>query len=253
MKIDGRLSTLCRSRRLQLTFLLSLVIVAVVWGISGQVSRTLGQKRDSGQSEERRDLNAPQACLNRRAPEIPPGLVPKGQPILAGPIIVGCAERLGEPVRFVAYTQGTLHDGVQLCYLLEQPRERTASGGSCIPTSPALSWCTEGCPLTVVEANLAKPKGKQSKATLVTGAVYGVIKGVVLSTEPPRNYVATSPLIAVLNRSVQRRLQLPTATSLFATAIVPCVPARQEVCARVRLSGGNELSMQGRDPFGCQK
>jgi hypothetical protein len=128
MRIDGRLSTLCRNRRLQLTFLLGLVVVAVVWGISGQVSRTFGQKRDSGQSEERRDLNSPQSCLNRRAPEIPPGLVPQGQPILAGPIIVGCAERLGEPVRLVAYTQSTLHGGVQLCYLLEQPREKTASG-----------------------------------------------------------------------------------------------------------------------------
>src|SRR4029077_1512909 len=253
MNTERRITGLVRRRLLVLTLLLGLVVAAVAWGFSDQVTKTLGQQnRDSGQPEESQELNATRRCLSHRAPEFPPGLVPKGQPILAGPIVVGCAKRLGEPIRFIAYTQATSHRGEQLCYVLEQLREKAATGGSCIQIAPSLASCTERCPLT--GATIAKPKGRQaSKVTLVTGAVSGVIEEVALSTEPLSDHRATLPFIVVLRGSVGKKLHLPTVVSLFASEIVPCIPARQEVYARVRLSDGQAVSMQGLNPFGCRE
>lgn len=254
MKIVRHKSGRLRRRGLLMTFLSCLIIAGVAWGIPDQVTRTLGQQeRDSGQPEENRGLDAAGRCLSRRAPEFPPGLVPKGQPILAGPIVVGCARRLGEPIRFIAYTQATSDGGEQLCYVLEQLREKVATGGSCIEISPSLAWCTESCPLRVVGVTVAEHGGRQSsKATLVTGAASGVIKKVALSTEPLGNHRVTPSFIATLNGSAQRTLHLSTVVSLFASEIVPCIPARQGVYARVRLADGQDVSMQGLDPFGCQ-
>lgn len=257
MNADGRLSAV-NGRSCLFAFLLSgLVIVAAGCGVSARASRTgvsAHASRTSGAPEQVSDVPARCQGESKRHPDnIPKPIAPRDQPILAGPIVVGCGQRLGEPIRFVAYVQATTQHGEQLCYNLEQPRQKAAIGGSCFQTAPALPACEEDCPLTVTEATVGKSEGKQaSKASLVTGAASGVMDDVQLSTAPLRNHTATEPFIVVLRGSVREELRLPGVVSLFASMIVPCIPARQEVYARGHLSGAKEVSMQGSDPFACQ-
>jgi len=180
-------------------------------------------------------------------------MFPKGQQILVGPIAIGCGKRLGEPIRFIAYVQAT-HSGEQLCYELEQPREKAVTGGSCFQTAPSLLICRKDCPLTVVEIDVAKSDGKKaSKASLVTGAVPGVTRDVVLSTVPLRNEMGTRPFVVALRGPVREELRLPATVSLFASMVIPCFPANQAVYARVHTSDGKAVAMQGSDPFRCRK
>jgi len=74
---------------------------------------------------------------------------------------------------------------------------------------------------------------------------------VVLSTSPLGNKKATSPLIAVLEGPVQKKLRLPSVVSLFASVVIPCLPAGQLVYAGGDISG-EEFAMQGSDPFTCR-
>jgi hypothetical protein len=179
----------------------------------------------------------------------PQDVAPKGQRILAGPIVVGCGRKLGELVRFIAYVQATHSGGEQLCYVLEQARQTSVTGGSCFQTAPSWDLCTEGCPLSV-EATVAKWGKQPSKGTLITGATPGVIEEVDVSTSPVGGKKVTSPFIVTLEGAIQKELRLPSVVSLFASVVLPCLPAGQMVYASGDIAGEG-FSMQGSDPFGC--
>ncbi len=234
---------------LLVAFLLVLLAAAVGCGVAAKVSHP------AAVPDQTSGMNLSTRCQNqsdRQPPEFSNGEVPDGQPILVGPIVVGCGKRLGEPIRFIAYVQATGNGGEQLCYALEQKGQKAVTGGSCFQTAPSLVLCSEECPLSV-EATVARWGRQASKGSLVTGAVSGAVQEVALSTEPIRGQEATLPFMVVLKGSVRKKLRLPSAVSLFASAIVPCIPARQEVYARVQLFGRKEVSMQGSYPFGCQE
>jgi hypothetical protein len=90
-----------------------------------------------------------------------------------------------------------------------------------------------------------------SKGTLVTAAAFGGMKEVVLSTTPLGNKKVTRPLIVVLDGAVKKELRLPSVVSLFASIVIPCLPPNQTVYAQSTISG-EEVAMQGSDPFGCR-
>ena len=249
MKSHRHISVLIGKNGLLVAFFLGLLVAAVGCGVAAKASHPAADPNQNSAV----DLSTRcQNQSNRQPPEFSKADVPKGQPILVGPVVVGCGNRLGEPIRFIAYLQATGNGGEQLCYALDQIRQKAVTGGSCFQTAPSLVLCREECPLSV-EATVARWGRQASKGTLVTGAVSGVVEEVALSTEPIRDREATLPFIVVLRGSVRKKLRLPGVVSLFASAIVPCIPARQEVYVRVQFSGGKEMSMQGRDPFGCQE
>lgn len=249
MKSHRHLSVLIGRNGLLVAFLSGLLVAAVGCGVAAKASHP------AAVPDQNSAMNLSTRCQNqsdRQPPEFSKGEVPKGQPILVGPIVVGCGKRLGEPIRFIAYVQATGNGGEQLCYALEQKGQKAVTGGSCFQTAPSLVLCREECPLSV-EATVARWGRQASKGTLVTGAVSGAVEEVALSTEPIPGREATLPFMVVLKGSVRKKLRLPSVVSLFASAIVPCIPARQEVYARVHLSGGKKVSMQGSYPFGCQE
>jgi hypothetical protein len=239
--------------------LLVILALATIGGVVGcgaaaQATRTSEQtNQNSGQSTQDAVMISNQSCRigeESHSFKVSKQLVPKNQPILVGPIVVGCAKWSGESVRLVAYVQATAGGGKQLCYVLAQPRRQAASGGSCIQTAPSMAQCRDGCPLTIARVNLGK--GKEALAgSLVTGAAPGVIQEVALSTAPLGNKTVTPPFIVVLEGAIQEKLRLPSVISLFASTVTPCLPARQMVFAGGQVSG-EEFSMQGSDPFGCR-
>jgi hypothetical protein len=223
------------------------LVVAV--GGCGSSARATGTSGAPGQEAQ---IKASTGCGDIHSNYVPEGLAHVGISVVAGPVIAGCGKRLGEPVRFIAYVQANAHGREQLCYGLEQPRQKTVTGGSCLQTAPSLPMCRERCPLTVLLAHVGGTKGKQaSKASLVTGAAPGVMKEAVLSTSPLGNKKVTAPFIVVVKGAIQKELRLPSAVSLFASIVVPCLPARQVVYAEGDISG-EEVAMQGSDPFGCR-
>lgn len=233
---------------------LATVLLAAVVGIigCGNIARA---SRIRGASERYSERSSSSSCPKETNAAAVLGVedgVPGGQPILAGPIFVGCGVRMGEPVRFLAYVQATGHGGEQLCYVLNQPRQKALTGGSCLQIAPSLPQCRRGCPLTIVEARVRKALGNRpGKASLVTGAAAGIMEEVVLATKPLRDQTMVSPFIVVLKGSVRKELRLSSSVSLFASFVTPCLPAGQMVEATGTLSGGEEFAMQGSDPFSC--
>jgi hypothetical protein len=247
MKVKTRFATCTRRKLSVVPVLLGLVLVIVGCGSVAQATRTTYEKarhNADGGCQQVRDGHLGQV-RNLASPE--------GQPIVAGPIVVGCSERAGEPVRFIAYVQATANSGKQLCYSLDQTRQKAATGGSCLQLSPSLDRCRESCHLTVVEATVGRPKAKQQlKASLITGAAPGVMKEATLSTAPLRDEKGTAPFIVVLRGKARIQLRLPSDVSLFASFVRPCIPARQVVQAVGHMSGEEEVSFEGSDPFSCR-
>jgi hypothetical protein len=230
------------SRKLLATLLLVGLLVA-----------TVGPGGSAGAPEESPGSQSSARCRIGGPPRsyFPKSFHPKGQPILVGPIIVGCGRGLDEPVRFTAYVQRTAQGGEQLCYGLEQPRQKAETGGSCFQMDPSLAPCREGCPL-IVEATVAKVPGTHTpKGSLVTGAAPGVIEEVGLLSQQPGVRRATLPFVVILKGRIQKTLRLPSVVSLFATVISPCISAKQTVEAKGTVSG-EKISMLGSDPFGCR-
>lgn len=127
-----------------------LVLVGAVSGC-GSAARATTTPKDLTPISQ---VKSPAVCKNwSKDPStvIPKGLVPKGRPILAGPVSIGCGVSLGEPIRLVAYVEAIAHGGEQLCYVLEQRRQNATVGGSCLQTDPARTQCRDRCPL-IVEA-----------------------------------------------------------------------------------------------------
>lgn len=247
MKTTGRISLDAVRRFFGVALLLGLLCVAAGCGSSGLAT---GSNGAHGQPSA---LQSGASCseFGSDSSYNPRDEAPKGQPIIAGPLTVGCGSRLGEPIRFLAYVQATRNGGEHLCYVLEQKGQKAVTGGSCFQTAPSFDRCREDCPLSV-EATVG-PWGKAgTKGSLVTGATTGVIEEVALSTSPLGDKRVTAPLVVVLDGAVQKRLRLPSAVSLFASVVIPCLPARQAVSASGEVSG-EEFAMQGSDPFGCHR
>jgi hypothetical protein len=226
--------------------LLASVIAGAGWGSAAQATET------SVAGGRRAQINAVSGCGNAHSSYYPDGLAHVGLSVVAGPIIVGCGKRLGEPVRFIAYVQADARGREQLCYVLEQPHQKIVTGGDCFQTAPSFELCTERCPLSVFLAHIGGTKARQaSKGSLVTGAAPGVMEEVVLLTSPLGKKRVTPPFIVILEGAIQEELRLPSVVSLFASVVVPCLPAGQAVYARGH-SSGEEFAMQGSDPFGCR-
>jgi hypothetical protein len=207
MKSHRHISMLFGKSGLVVAVLSGLLVAAFGCGVDAKASRpaTVPGQRSAVKPSTRCEGQS-----NRRPPEFSNGDVPEGQPVLVGPFVVGCGDRLGEPIRFIAYVQATGNGGEQLCYVLEQRHQKAVTGGSCFQTAPSLSLCREDCPLSV-EATVARWGTQASKGTLVTGAVSGSVEEVALSTEPIRGRVATPPFIVILRGSVRKKLRLPGA------------------------------------------
>jgi hypothetical protein len=233
-----------------------LVLVGVVAGCGSAARATITSNarattasKDLARSSQ---LKSPPGCKNWSndpSAVIPTGLVPR-RPILAGPVSSVCGVSVGEPVRLVAYVEATAHGGEQLCYVLEQRSHTASVGGSCIQMVPAMTQCTDSCPL-IVEATPTIWGKEASKGSLVTAAAFGVMEEVTLSTTPLGNKKVTRPLIVVLDGAVKEELRLPAVVSLFVSIIMPCLPPNQTVYAQSAISG-ERVSMQGSDPFGCR-
>jgi hypothetical protein len=226
-----------------------LVLVGVVSGC-GSAARATTTSKDLTPISQ---VKSPAVCKNwSKDPSavIPKDLVPKGRPILAGPVSIGCGVSLGEPIRLVAYVEATAHGGEQFCYVLEQRRQNATVGGSCLQTDPARTQCLGSCPL-IVEATPTVWGKEMSKGSLVTAAAFGVMEEVALSTTPLGNKKVIRPLIVVLDGAVKEELRLPSVVSLFASIVIPCLPPGQTVYAQGTISG-EEVAMQGSDPFGCR-
>lgn len=236
------------ARRLLLS-MLSLSLLVAVAGC-GAAARAIGTSEEVAQSPKVSSSASCKDWPSDLSTVVPKSLVPKERPILAGPINVGCGARLGEPVRFVAYVQATPHGGEQLCYVLEQRGQKAATGGSCLETAPSFFQCKEHCPL-IVEATVGKWGREASKGSLITGAAPGVVEEVALSTAPLGDKEVTRPFVVVLKGSLQEKLRLPSAVSLFASVVIPCLPAGQIVHVEGNVSG-EEFVMLGSDPFGCR-
>lgn len=246
MKTEGRISTLIGRNALMVALFLGLAVTAAGCGSSARATGT------SGAPGQKTQTKASTGCGDVHSNYYPEGLAHVGMSVVAGPVIAGCGKRLGEPVRFIAYVQGDAHGREQLCYGLEQPRQKTVTGGSCFQTAPSLPMCRKRCPLTVLPAHVGGTKGRQaSKVSLVTGAAPGVMEEVALSTSPLGNKKALPSFIVVLDGAVQEKLRLPSVVSVFASIVIPCLPAGQMVYARGDVSG-EEFAMQGSDPFGCR-
>jgi hypothetical protein len=246
MKTEGHISALIGRKVLMVALFLGLVVATPGCGSSVRATGT------SGASGQKAQIKASTGCGDVHSNYHPEGLAHVGVSVVAGPLIAGCGKRLGGPVRFIAYVQANAHGREQLCYGLEQRRQKTVTGGSCFQTAPSLPMCRELCPLTVLLAHVGGTKGKQaSKASLVTGAAPGVMEEVVLLTSPLGNKKTTLPFIVVLEGAVQEELRLPNVVSLFASIVVPCLPAGQVVFARGDISG-ERFAMRGSAPFGCR-
>jgi hypothetical protein len=236
------------SRLVIAALVLCLVGVAAGCGTSALATGSHGaRKQDSART-------SPTGCKNGAGGHSdydPQSVAPNGKPILVGPIVVGCGSGLDEPVRLIAYVQGTSHNGEQLCVVVEQERQKAATGGPCFQTSPSLDVCRGRCPLIVEDTAARSGDTQRPKGSLVTGAVPGVMKEVNLSIAPSIDNKATRPLIVVLNRAMQKELRIPSAVSFFVSFVEPCISPHQMLYARGR-SSGEEFTMHGSDRFGCR-
>src|ERR1700761_4353461 len=179
MKTNRHISVLIGKNVLLVVLLSGLLVAAVGCGVAAEASRPAAEP---GQNSAMNLSTRCQTQSDRQPPEFSKDDVPKGQPILVGPVVVGCGKRLGEPIRFIAYVQATGNGGEQLCYVLEQKGQEAGSGGSCFQVAPSLVLCREECPLSV-EATVARWGRQASKGSLVTGAVSGAVEEVTLSAE----------------------------------------------------------------------
>ena len=230
--------------------------IALLLGLAAAVAGCGSSAHATTASGEFRQLSGAKAATDcpakaRSSYDPRSGALP-GQPILAGPVIVGCRSLAGEPVRFIAYVRAEARrSGEQLCWVLEQPRQKAVTGGSCFQVAPTVAQCRNGCPL-IVEATVGQTNpGKGVKGSLITGAVPGVMEEAVLSGEPDRKQLATPSQIVVVKGAVQKQLHITSVVSLFASIIEPCLRANQTVFAQGQASG-EEFNMQGSDPFGCR-
>src|ERR1700744_6261648 len=133
--------------------LAGLLVVAVGCGAAAKASYSAADPHRSSAPSHSTRCHGPS---DRQPPAFSRGDVPEGQPILVGPIVVGCGTRLGEPIRFIAYVQATRNGGEQLCFVLDQMHQKVLTGGSCFQTASSADLCREeGCPLGV-EATVAK-------------------------------------------------------------------------------------------------
>jgi hypothetical protein len=254
MRVKDRASALFIRPLLPLLICLGLVGVVAGCGSAARATpSSTGATATSIDFARSPDGGSPASCKGwSKDPSsvIPKGLVPKGRPVLAGPVSIGCGVSLGEPVRLVAYVEATAHGGEQLCYVVEQRRRSSTVGGSCIQTNPSIPKCRESCPL-IVEATPAVWGKEASKGSLVTAAAPGVMEEVSLSTAPLGMERVTRRAIVVLKGPIKEELRLPSVVSLFASIVIPCLPPNQMVSARNAISG-ETFNMEGSDPFGCR-
>jgi hypothetical protein len=247
MKTNQRISALAGRELLAAGLLLALLCTVAGCGSSALAT---GSSEGSRLNPQPPPLASCSDGANSHMSYQPQDVAPKELPILVGPIVVGCGSRLGEPIRFIAYVQATRNGDEQLCYVLEQPRQEAVTGGGCFLTAPSMSRCSEDCPLSV-EATVARWGDQASKGSLVTGAASGVIEEVELSTSPLGSKREAAPFIVVLEGDIQKELRLPSVVSVFASVVIPCLPAGQMVYASGS-SSGKGFAMRGSDPFGCQ-
>jgi hypothetical protein len=231
--------------------LLSVLLVLVLFGVAYAVGRA-GNEPDSAkqvQSSSYEDVSgmvrsARGGCRVSEDPsvKVPRGLFGPAHRILINSTVIGCGRRLGRWLRLVVYLQAD-HRSRQLCYGLEQPSINAKSGGACVRVSAAVPICNARCQ---VSANGHNPvRDGASKVTVVSGAVDGSLRNLMLSVASRSLVPKLRPIAAVMSGNLARRFGLGGDVSIFAYLVEPCLTEGQKISVVAGMEGGRSVDLRG--------
>ena len=225
--------------------LLSLLLVLVLIGVAYAVEMAAHRP---GSSIE---VNVPEMVQSDhggcRAKEDPPQKVPQGlfgpaHRVIVNTTVIGCGKSLGDWFLLVAYLQAD-HQARQLCYGLEQPSGGAKSGGACVHVSAAVPICRMRCQLGTSGLNPAH--NGVSETTVVSGAVEGRMKTLMLSLAGRRSVHGLRPMVGVISGGLAKKFRLRRDVSIFAYLVEPCLTAGQRLSVVAGMEKGRSVDLSG--------